>query len=70
MGLLVQQIQGGDFLFRRVVFPMLLHTFSPLPYWGLLSLAERDLRERSAAFELKTRPNHSAEQERIIRIPG
>jgi len=28
MGLLVQQIQGGDFLFRRVVFPMLLHTFS------------------------------------------
>jgi len=33
--LLVQQMppQDGDFLFRRVVLPLLLHTFSPLPYW-------------------------------------
>jgi hypothetical protein len=23
--------QDGDFLFRRVVLPLLLHTFSPLP---------------------------------------
>jgi len=33
--LLVQQMppQNGDFLFRRVVLPLLLHAFSPLPYW-------------------------------------
>jgi len=32
--LLVQQMppQDGDFLFRRVVLPLLLHAFSPLPY--------------------------------------
>jgi len=32
--LLVRQMppQDGDFLFRRVVLPLLLHTFSPLPY--------------------------------------
>src|SRR5579863_2831047 len=34
-GLLVQQMppQNADFLFRRVVLPLLLHAFSPLPYW-------------------------------------
>ena len=34
--LLVQQMppQNGDLLFRRVVLPLLLHAFSPLPYWG------------------------------------
>jgi len=33
-GLLVQLMpsQDGDFLFRRVVLPLLPHTFSPLPY--------------------------------------
>ncbi len=33
--LIVQQVtpQDGDFLFRRVVLPLLLHRLSPLPYW-------------------------------------
>src|SRR5215472_12671787 len=32
---LLQQMppKDGDFLFRRVVLPLLLHAFSPLPYW-------------------------------------
>jgi hypothetical protein len=25
--------EDGDLLFRRVVFPLLFHAFSPLPYW-------------------------------------
>jgi hypothetical protein len=25
--------QDGDLFFRRVVLPLLLHAFSPLPYW-------------------------------------
>jgi len=34
-GLLLQQVppQNGDLLFRRVLLPLLLHAFSPLPYW-------------------------------------
>ncbi len=33
--LLFQQMppQDGDLPFRRVVRPLLLHAFSPLPYW-------------------------------------
>ena len=33
-GLLLQQMppQDGDLFFRRVMFPLLLHAFSPLPY--------------------------------------
>src|SRR5882757_7100368 len=33
--LLLKQMppQDGDLLFRRVVLPLLLHAFSPLPYW-------------------------------------
>src|SRR5215471_13784946 len=33
--LLLQQMppEDGDLLFRRVVLPLLLHAFSPLPYW-------------------------------------
>jgi hypothetical protein len=34
-GLLLQQVppQDGDLLFWRVSIPLLLHAFSPLPYW-------------------------------------
>ena len=34
-GLLLQQVppQDGDLLFRRVLLPLLLQAFSPLPYW-------------------------------------
>src|SRR3954470_19684363 len=33
--LLLKQMppEDGDLLFRRVVLPLLLHAFSPLPYW-------------------------------------
>ena len=33
--LLLKQMppQNGDLFFRRVVLPLLLHAFSPLPYW-------------------------------------
>ncbi len=33
--LLLKQVppEDGDLLFRRVVLPLLLHAFSPLPYW-------------------------------------
>ena len=34
--------QDGDFFFRRVVLPSLLHAFSPLPYWeNALSISNR-----------------------------
>jgi hypothetical protein len=33
--LILQQMppQDGNLFFRRVVLPLLLHAFSPLPYW-------------------------------------